>query len=411
MLINFIDLMGFGLVVLLLTFDALKFQASTMQIMYLSMVYSFCAFIGSPILGAWSDRIGRRPVLIFSQWGSVAGYLILALAMSRQWETPSMGLGLLFLSRIVAGFTAGNITVTNAYISDVIPPKDRAGVMGLLGAAFGVGFTLGPPIGGLLGHFHPTFPGLGAALLSAIASVMVIKYLPESHPTEARDAPRLRPSSSGFAFSPTKLAAFAAQPAAVRITSVWFLCMVAYVMVEQSLSLVLADRFGFDKLHAGLVYGCVGLVIALVQGGAIRPLGKRFSEWSMALAGSVVAIVGLMLYAQVAVTPILWLLGIAALCNAVGRSLQTPTLSAMLSQNSDPNAQGAAFGVYQGSASLARVIGPPIAGVLYVARPANVFLIAAGFVAVGTVLLVLLRPRLRATLPRGFEVVASAAES
>ena len=389
MLINFVDLMGFGLVILLLPFYAVRFDASVFQVAALLTVYSACQFVGAPLLGAWSDRVGRRPVLMFSQWGSVVGYVTLALPAMFHWSA-GVGLAVVFLSRIIDGFTAGNITVTNAYVSDVIPAKERAGVMGLLGAAFGVGFTIGPPLGGVLSYLHPALPGLLAAALSLAASFMVWRFLPESH-TDRRPT-----GASGFAFAPSRLAAVVAQPMVVALCSVWFLSMLAYVMLEPTIPQILMSKFGWTELKAGGFYGVIGVVIALVQGGLIRPLNKRLGEWPIAFAGACCGVVGLLLYAEVAhAAPLLWLIGVAALFNAFGRSLQTPTLSALVSQNSDPNAQGAVYGVYQGVASLARVFGPLVGGAIYQRHPPATFLLGATLIGAAGVVMLAVRSRLR----------------
>jgi MFS transporter, DHA1 family, tetracycline resistance protein len=390
MLINFVDLMGFGLVILLLPFYAERFDASVFQVAALLSVYSACQFVAAPILGTLSDRIGRRPVLMFSQWGSVVGYIVLALPALFHWS-PAVGLSVVFLSRIIDGFTAGNITVTNAYVSDVVSSKERAGVMGMLGAAFGLGFALGPPIGGWFsGHVHPAAPGLLAALLSGIASIMVWRFLPESHRTHDRT------SATGFAFAPTRLRSVAAQPMVVALSSVWFLCMLAYVMLEPTVPKILIDQYKWSESTAGYFYGCVGVIIIFVQGGLVRPLNKKFGEWPLAFGGAVCGAIGLLLYARVAsVAPFFALLAIAALFNALGRSLQTPTLSAMVSQNSDPRAQGAVYGVYQGVASLARVFGPLIGGAIYDRHPPATFMVGGGLLLVAGGVLVAIRPRLR----------------
>ena len=391
MLINFVDLMGFGLVILLLPYYAQRFDASPIEVAVLLTAYSACQFIGAPILGVLSDRLGRRPVLMFSQWGSVIGYLVLALPAFMNWS-PAVGLGVVLLSRIIDGFTAGNITVTNAYVADVVPAKERAGMMGLLGAAFGLGFALGPPIGGLLSEVHAGLPGLLAASLSATASIMVWRFLPESHVNRGKT------NASVFAFAPSRVRAVAGQPMVIALSSVWFLCMLAYVMLEPTVPLLLMDpaKYNWSEARAGVFYGFVGLVIILVQGGLVRPLNKRFGEWPLAFAGSVLGTIGLLLYAQVAHSdPMFAVLSFAAISNAFGRSLQTPTLSALVSQNSDPAAQGATYGVYQGMASLARVLGPLLGGWIYATHPATAFIVGAGFITLATVILLVIRPHLR----------------
>lgn len=388
MLINFVDLMGFGLVLLLLPFYALRFGATTGQVVLLQMVFSFCSFIGSPILGAWSDRIGRRPVLIISQWGSVVGYLVLALATIVPWADPKTGLYVLFLSRIIDGFTAGNVTITNAYIADVVPAKDRAGTMGLLGAAFGLGFTVGPPIGGFLGSINHALPGILAAILCAVASLMVWRFLPESH------TDRSKTGAGTFAFSKQRLDAVRGEPMVLWLSLVWLLSMLAYVTLETSIPLMLQQRFGFDEFKAGCYFGAVGLIIIFVQGGLIRPLKKRFGEWPLSMMGAACAVVGFALYARVAVTPLIWLIGIAAIFNAFGRSLQTPTLSSMLSQNAKPGAQGSAYGIYQGMGSLGRMFGPLLVWAFYDRNPSFLFLLSGGLIVLAAIVLIAIRPRL-----------------
>jgi MFS transporter, DHA1 family, tetracycline resistance protein len=403
MLINFINLMGFGLVLLLLPFFAMNYGAGVWHVALIGMTYSLCQFIFAPVLGVWSDRVGRRPVLIFSQLGSVVGYLILAGAMLLPASQSGLALFLIYLSRVIDGCSAGNITITNAYVADVIPAKDRAGILGLLGAAFGLGFAFGPPLGGILHYLHPTLPGLVAASFCLVASVMTIRYLPESHTSSQRTA------HTGWAFSRQRLHVFAQQPVAVLITVVGFLSMIAYVMIESSIPLLLKQAFNYNEKQAGYFFGIVGLIIIFVQGGLVRPLNKRLGEWPLAFVGTCLATVGLLLYAHVAheMTALLLVLAVAAVFNAVGRSLQTPTLSAMLSQNTDPNAQGAAYGVFQGAGSLARVLGPLFVGLLYSRHPAVMFLVAALFTAVAAGILLIIRPRLvswKTVEPGGFPV-------
>lgn len=394
MLINFVDLMGFGLVVLLLPFYAAKFNASTFTIGALLATFSLCQFIGAPILGAWSDRVGRRPVLIFSQWGSVVGYLLLSLSMWYPWSSPALGLTVMFVSRIIDGFTAGNLTVTNAYVADVIPPKDRAGINGLLGAAFGLGFAFGPPIGGLLGDKHPALPGLIAAFMSGLASVLVWKTLPESHND------RTKTQAGRFAFSRDRIAAVSGQSTVLALTATWFLSMLAYVMLEPTVPLLLKSEFNYGEREAGFFFGLVGCVIIFVQGGLIRPLNKRIGEWPLALAGSTVAAVGMLLYAlAVHGHPSLVAIGIAAILNATGRSLQTPTLSALVSQNADPKNFGAAYGVYQGVASLGRVLGPLLGAALFARVPSLMFIVGTGLITAGAIILIVMRNRLKAYAP------------
>ena len=157
-LIVLVDMMGFGLIIPLLPFYALKFQASELQVTLMLSVYSLCQFIATPILGSLSDRIGRRPVLVFSQLGTTSASIILGVATAMHFENLTLGLGVVYFSRVIDGISGGNISAAQAYVSDIVPREQRAKYMGLLGAAFGIGFALGPGIGGLLGHFSAALP-------------------------------------------------------------------------------------------------------------------------------------------------------------------------------------------------------------------------------------------------------------
>src|SRR4051812_43392367 len=163
------DLMGFGLIIPLLPFYARQYAASDFQVGLLFAIFSLCQMIATPLLGLASDRWGRRPVLLLSQVGSVMGYLLLAFATKHQWTNVQTGLVMVYVSRAIDGLSGGNISTAQAYISDVTTPKNRAKGMGMLGAAFGIGFSLGPWIGGMLGAKpgHEWLPALAAAMFSA----------------------------------------------------------------------------------------------------------------------------------------------------------------------------------------------------------------------------------------------------
>ena len=173
------DLLGFGIIIPLLAFYVKDFQNHWFQVTLLFSVYSICQFIGAPILGLISDRFGRRPVLALSQAGSAVGYLLLAFA-AFDWHSATTRLALVYCSRIIDGFTGGNISTAQAYVSDVTTPQNRAKGMGMLGAAFGIGFSIGPALGGLCGHFSLSLPGWIAAALAAVAAVLSWTRLPES---------------------------------------------------------------------------------------------------------------------------------------------------------------------------------------------------------------------------------------
>src|SRR5438128_4214582 len=175
------DLLGFSVIIPLLPFWARKYHASDFQVGLLFAVYSVCQLIGSPILGLISDRFGRRPVLIVSQVGSVIGFLLLGYATHGDWSgATGLGLTLVYLSRVIDGLSGGNISTAQAYISDVTTAETRAKGMGMIGAAFGIGFTIGPALGGILGHFDDSLPAFAAATFSFIAAMQTYFRLPES---------------------------------------------------------------------------------------------------------------------------------------------------------------------------------------------------------------------------------------
>src|SRR5688572_6161114 len=179
-LIVVIDLMGFGIIIPLLPFYVPNYSEHPLKVTLLFSVFSICQFIGAPVLGMLSDRYGRRPVLVLSQIGSTFGYVLLGVATLWKDSNPGLMLGLVYASRVIDGFTGGNISTAQAYISDVTTRENRAKGMGVLGAAFGIGFCLGPFLGGTLGHYDKAWPAYAAAGLCAFAAILTYLKLPES---------------------------------------------------------------------------------------------------------------------------------------------------------------------------------------------------------------------------------------
>src|SRR3954447_10428199 len=182
-LIVLIDLMGFGIIIPLLPFYVPGYRDNPLKVTLLFSAFSMCQFIGAPILGMLSDRFGRRPVLVISQAGSALGYVLLGVATTLRVHgsiTNELMLTLVYLSRVIDGFTGGNISTAQAYVSDVTTHENRAKGMGVLGAAFGIGFCLGPFMGGVLGGINVSWPAYAAAALAALAALMTYRRLPES---------------------------------------------------------------------------------------------------------------------------------------------------------------------------------------------------------------------------------------
>jgi DHA1 family tetracycline resistance protein-like MFS transporter len=376
-LIVFMDLLGFGIIIPLLPFYIKGYEENALKVTLLFSVYSICQFVGAPILGMLSDRYGRKPVLTLSQVGSAAGYVLLAMATQVQWGSETIVLAIVYASRVIDGFTGGNISTAQAYVSDVTTPENRAKGMGVLGAAFGIGFTLGPAVGGILGHFDPSLPAYFAAGFSLVAALLTQLKLPESRPAA--------PAEAEAWLHPSRFGPIVRRPVLMQLLAISFCAMAAFVMMESTVALFLAKEqpagFGFGKLGVGAFFAFAGLVISVVQGGLIGRLTKRFGDWPLAIAGPMLVAVGMALFTATAWHAWLPLLLLAGAFNATGRSLQQPTVSSLISKFSDPRDHGAVFGLYHGLLSLARVAGPLVAGLAYHwLRNTGQFIVAAAIV-------------------------------
>jgi DHA1 family tetracycline resistance protein-like MFS transporter len=389
-LIVFVDLLGFGLIIPLLPFYARTFKASDLQVTLLFSVYSICQFVAAPILGAISDRFGRRPVLGFSQIGSVLGFILLGYATHWQGADIGLGLALLYLARIIDGISGGNISTAQAYISDITTSENRAKGMGLLGAAFGLGFIFGPAIGGLLAHyFGEAVPAYAAAGFSGIAAIMTFIYLPESRVH--------KPAEAEAWLHPRVFAPILKNRMVVQLTLIWFLAMAAYVMIDSTIVLYLNDLFKFDEAKVAWYFVFVGLIIALVQGGLIRPLMKRTSEWVLCWVGPVMVAVGYVVTMTTAWHPLQSVLILGGAIYATGRSVQQPTIQSLVSKASNPREQGVTFGLFQGTGTIARVIGPAIAGAIYTLHATGPFVAATAIVTIAAMWTLALSTRATAT--------------
>lgn len=366
-----VDMLGFGLVIPLLPFYAEQFKASELGVGLIFAIFSLCQFFATPILGAWSDRVGRRRVLLISQTGNALSYLLLAWSTQHHWNSLSVGLGMLYLSRVVAGLTSGNISAAQAYISDVTTPENRTKGMGVLGAAFGFGFALGPALGGMLAHYvHMSAPAWAAAGLSMAAAVLCITFLKEGKRRVSSDA--------GNYFHPRRFAPLIANKPLLKINAMWFISMVAFVSGDAMIVLFLNRSMGYSQREVAWYLLLVGVVILITQGRLVGMLQKHFSEWGLCISGILIAGVGSLLTAGVAWTHSLSLLIVSAIVVAFGRSLLMPTISALVSQHSDPELQGTSFGFFQGVGTLARVVGPVMAGPLLAWHLSYPWLMATG---------------------------------
>jgi MFS transporter, DHA1 family, tetracycline resistance protein len=364
-LVVFIDLVGFGIVIPILPYYAKAYGASATTLGWLMTSYSLMQFFFAPVWGRLSDRIGRRPVLLGSMAGIGLSMIMLGLAPSLLW---------LFIGRTLAGICGANISTATAYIADITSEEDRAKGMGIIGAAFGLGFIFGPVIGGLLSRFGFGVPMFAAAVLALGNIIFAYFELPEPPRTrEFREATRVKRFDLAavretMGDSRTRMAVL-----------LLFVATVALTQMEVTLALFMQARHGFDAQETGWLLAFMGLIMVVVQGGLIGRLSKQFGEPRLILFGTIAMAIALVLMAQAAGVPLLFA-GIGLL--ALGNGITSPSLSSLASKGALPERQGAAMGVYQSAGSLARVIGPPMAGMLYdgfgIARP---FMVAAGLMA------------------------------
>ena len=339
-LIVFTDLIGFGIVIPLLPLYAEHYRPAPWVFGALMASYSAMQFVFSPILGRISDRVGRRPVLLISLAGSVTGFVLFALAHSLAW---------LFASRLLAGICGGNIATAQAVIADTTPPEKRAHGMGLIGAAFGLGFIAGPALAGVLAPVSMAAPGWGAAVFSVAAWTMTLLFLPETRPTAGAD--RSPAPASGFA----RLAYAFGHAELAPLLAIGFLLVTGFAAFEVTFAQFLHDRLALPHSGVGFLFVYVGVLAAAVQGGLVGRATRRFGERVLLLAGLSATAAGLVMLAlSQTLAGVMAVLPLASL----GSGLAMPSLSSLVSRSARADEQGAALGAFQGVGSLARVVGP-----------------------------------------------------
>ncbi|MDT2024316.1 MFS transporter [Methylocella sp. CPCC 101449] len=314
-------------------------------------VYAACAFLAAPLLGAFSDRYGRRPVLLLSLFGSAIGYVVFGIGGA---------LWVLFAGRIIDGLTAGNLSAIYASVADVSAPAERGRVYGLLGAAGGVGFMFGPVVGGLLGEISPTAPLFAAAVLSLLNMVWVQLALGETLPVERRAKDlhwrKLNVISqfSGIFSDPTLRIAFATS----------FLFYFAATMMQSNISVLLIEVLRFGSLGIGMTLFVVGIMDILAQGVLTRRLLPRFGEYRLARAGLMINAVGFLLIGAIVWLPSVWLLIVAIVVFTLGDGLFMPAMNGIVANAAPDEMQGRVQGAYQGQQAIARIFGPLLAAAL-----------------------------------------------
>ena len=377
----FIDMVGFGIVipVLPLYAEGSRIGATNSQLMWIVGIYSLLQLVCSPLFGKWSDRIGRKPVLVVSILGTAVGFVILG-AANTVW--------MLVLGRIIDGASGGNISTAMACIADVTTKENRSRNMGLVGAAFGLGFVIGPALGGVLSkHFGLAVPFYFAAALALLNAVLVWLRLPETLTAASRERARERATISEV-FHGGRAGMIAAILASQLASVTGFSIMTALF------ALYCKERFHYDAEHVGYLLAYVGLLGVVFQGGLLRRLLKKPIEKQLAVIGAAV------LALSMAALPFTHTLGVLmAVCFGIslGNSFVTPTLNGLASRTTDAHCQGRLLGLMQSAGSLGRFLGPMI-GFALLAQNAGAdyartsFLASAAILTLALVCILLVAP-------------------
>lgn len=347
-----IDLIGFGIVIPVLPLYAERFGASPLQIGLLVGVYSFCSFLFAPVLGRLSDRFGRRPVLICSVIGTACGFYLMGAAPTLAAKFGIGALWLLFVARTIDGISGGNISTAQAYIADITAPEDRARAMGLIGAAFGLGFMIGPAIGGIMSQISLGAPFYFAGALATLNAIFITLRLPESLPAEHRSDKHPQQSMAD-------VFRHANGPAYATAVATYFLSITGFAIMTTLYALFNQERFGLDARHTGYIFALIGFIAVIIQGGLLRQLLKRFTEAKLAVIGAGLMAVALAALPLVGSVPALIMVSSVI---AIGNSFATPSLQGLASRFVDRRWQGRAAGVMQSAGALGRTLGPAMAG-------------------------------------------------
>ena len=366
----FIDMTGFGLILPLLPFWAQRLGASPTGIGLILTIYALAQFIFTPILGRLSDRYGRKPVIALSLLIEALSFALSALAGS---------FAFLLVARFIGGIGASNIGSAQAVVSDTTPPEGRARGMGLIGAAIGLGFVIGPAIGGVLAPLGSTVPFWATMAVALVNAALVFAFLPETRKREEVASEQ----SQHMLFAGWRYVLRSG--ALARLVVVYLLFTVAFTAMEALFPLFTQKAFGWGAMQNGYIFTYVGIFIVIVQGGLVGQLVKRFGEKSLAIAGMIMLAAGLILLTW---STSLGLLLIALAILSAGDGAVATTISTLLSFASPKGAQGETLGLAQGMGGLGRILGPLAAGLVFqIGGPGAPFLAGGILVALATLLL------------------------
>lgn len=376
----FVDLMGFGIFIPVVPIYARELNASDALVGDTGALFSLMMFIFTPVWGSLSDRFGRRPIILWALGISALSYVLFAHAST---------LFLLIAARMLTGVGSGNITAAQAYITDITPPEGRAKAMGLIGAAFGLGFIFGPPMGSFIYmHFGIEWVGYIAAIICVLNMVAVWLFLPESLKERVTDrAIRIKPITG--AIRALKEVRFR------DLYLISFIFITAFSMMQMTIALFWTDDYGLNKEEIGWMFAAVGLASAIVQGGMIGWLQRTFGERQLMVYGCICLAAGLTLIAFIPVAYFLPLSILSILLLAFGNGCLNPTILSQLSKNAQQREQGEVLGLNQSFGSLARIAGPALGGRLYEISHGLPY-IASGIIMLGALYYVVAYQRAKA---------------
>ena len=378
-LIVLVDILGLTIVIPLLPFYAQKYGASPFMVGLLTTTFAFCQLIFGPILGSPSDRYARKPILLLSQIGTLIGFIILGLA-----ET----LPLIFLSRVIDGATAGNLSIAQAYISDVTAPKDRAKSFAVIGIAFGLGFLVGPAVSGFLsqyGYHYPVFAAAGLSFLSILATQFL---LPKTEPK----ASTAEPGPGGKRLSIFNWHAYVPyfrRPELAILLQQFFLFAFSFSLFTAGFALFAERRFTwqgqpFGPREVGYVFAFTGLLGIFIQGGMLSRLVKRWGEEKVTWVGFGSAALG---YMTLAITQDIPMLLVVSAITTFGHGILRPALTSQITRRSHADEQGTVLGLSQSLNSVATILAPLAGGILIEHGLLNVWAVATGLTCLGGYLL------------------------
>jgi DHA1 family tetracycline resistance protein-like MFS transporter len=365
-LIVFIDLLGFSLILPLLPYYAETFGANAIVVGLLVASYAAAQLIGAPLLGRLSDRYGRRPVLLISVLGTLTGFLLLGFAeplgrflsgLIAPKSSHVFILGVIFMSRILDGLTGGNITVAQAYISDVTDEQNRSKGLGLIGAAFGLGFIIGPAAGGALSRWGYSLPAFVAAAVSFFNFILILFILTESLPADQRELGSIKKRPP---FTLKALRLVLKRPKVGPLLYVRFFYGLAFATFQTIFALY-AQEIGLNLQTTGFVLAYVGILSVVVQGGLIGPLTRRFRENALLISGLWIMTFALLAWAF---TYHLWLLLLVLLPLAFSGGVLNTVIQSAITKSVDRQEVGGILGIATSLEAITRVIAPSAGGFL-----------------------------------------------